>query len=357
MKLIHCSDLHLDSKIETNFTPQMAQLRNHEICLTFERMVDFANQNGVNAVLLCGDIFDTSRIRQTTVDFILDVIRRFPHILFLYLRGNHDENNLIHLSESPQNLKLFSDRWQYFRFNDLVIAGIETDESNAVKLYDELKLDANTTNIVMMHGQVGSESAVDQVNLSQLKGKNIDYLALGHLHSYQKNMLDHRGSYCYSGCPEGRGFDETGKKGFVLLEITNRSIQTQFIDFASRHFHKLEFDISSCGKITVILNELRKLCSDIPQEDFVRITLLGNNTSGSILDISFLENALSASLFYVKINDKTNFAHIPPSEPSHNTLQNEFINSVQSDHTLTEEEMNAILQIGLSAIQNKEFQI
>lgn len=356
MKLIHCSDLHLDSKMNTRFSPEMGQQRNHEICLTFERMIHFANKNDINVILLCGDLFDTSRTRHTTVEYILDIIRRFPQIIFFYLRGNHDESSFICEKELPQNLILFSNQWQYFNCNDLVIAGIEIDDSNAENLYNNLNLDSNKTNVVMMHGQVGSESAVNMINLPLLKGKNIDYLALGHLHSYQQSRLDYRGVYCYSGCLEGRGFDETGEKGFVVLEIKQHSIQTKFIDFASRHFHKLDIDVSHCEKITDVLNTLRIICSEIPKDDLVQITLCGKNASGCVLDVSFLENTLSAMFYYIKVYDKTTFIDSPSSR-IHNTLQKEFILSVQSDLTVSEEEKNAILQIGLRALQNKELSL
>ena len=48
------------------------------------------------------------------------------------------------------------------------------------------------------------------------KEKNIDYLALGHVHEYRSGQLDGRGVWAYSGCPEGRGFDETGKNAFAV---------------------------------------------------------------------------------------------------------------------------------------------
>ena len=35
MKLIHCSDLHLDSALGSNFTPEKAQQRNAELCAAF----------------------------------------------------------------------------------------------------------------------------------------------------------------------------------------------------------------------------------------------------------------------------------------------------------------------------------
>ena len=78
-----------------------------------------------------------------------------------------------------------------------------------------------------MHGQESDTDAKDKaeiINLKQLKNKNIDYLALGHIHTYKQSKLDNRGTYCYSGCLEGRGFDECGEKGFVLLNIEDVTI-------------------------------------------------------------------------------------------------------------------------------------
>ena len=42
MKFIHCADLHLDSKLESNMSREQAAERRNEILLTFKRIVDFA---------------------------------------------------------------------------------------------------------------------------------------------------------------------------------------------------------------------------------------------------------------------------------------------------------------------------
>ena len=59
MKFIHCSDIHLDSPMESNLTPRQARERNAELCATFARMVDYAKAEGVTA--------DTSSISSQTV--------------------------------------------------------------------------------------------------------------------------------------------------------------------------------------------------------------------------------------------------------------------------------------------------
>lgn len=79
------------------------------------------------------------------------------------------------------------------------------------------------------------------------ENKNIDYLALGHVHSFMQDKLDNRGTWCYCGCLEGRGFDECGPKGFVLLDVDEQTCraQMQFVQMAARTLYTLEVDVSN----------------------------------------------------------------------------------------------------------------
>ena len=56
MKIIHCSDLHLDSKMETNLDKERARERKNEILLTFERMVQYAKENNVKIIIIAKNI-------------------------------------------------------------------------------------------------------------------------------------------------------------------------------------------------------------------------------------------------------------------------------------------------------------
>ena len=62
MRLIHCSDLHLDAKMETGLDSTRARERRVELLLTFGRVVQKAAELGCRAVLLAGDLFDTARV-------------------------------------------------------------------------------------------------------------------------------------------------------------------------------------------------------------------------------------------------------------------------------------------------------
>ena len=109
MKFIHCSDIHLDSKMERNLSAAQARERNAEICATFERLVQFARRKGVRAVLIAGDLFDTARASAQTAGFLLNLVSNAPEVDFLYLRGNHDEADRIFEGlQIPENFKTFS---------------------------------------------------------------------------------------------------------------------------------------------------------------------------------------------------------------------------------------------------------
>ena len=45
MKLIHCADIHLGAKMQTNLSPQKAKERKEEILDTFFSMINYANDN------------------------------------------------------------------------------------------------------------------------------------------------------------------------------------------------------------------------------------------------------------------------------------------------------------------------
>ena len=50
MKLIHCADLHLDSRMESGLPPEKARERRMELLHTFTKMVDMAAEDGVEDV-------------------------------------------------------------------------------------------------------------------------------------------------------------------------------------------------------------------------------------------------------------------------------------------------------------------
>ena len=154
MKIIHCADLHLDSKMNANLDKEKAKERNGEILHTFERMILYASQNNVSAILIAGDMFDTKNISARTRNTVLYNIQKYSMITFYYLKENHDNNNFLSgLEEIPENLKLFDSQWTTYEEAEgkVSISGIELSSENAESAYLSLVLDSKKFNIVMLH--------------------------------------------------------------------------------------------------------------------------------------------------------------------------------------------------------------
>ena len=279
MKIIHCADIHLDSNLQRNLTNEQAKERRQELLLTFEKMVAYGMENEVEAILIAGDLFDTANVSVTTRKAVASCITDHPSIAFFYLKGNHDADNFLSSwEEIPKNLYLFAEKWKTYDFKGVMISGVELSEKNKNIIYEGLVLDPKNLNIVMLHGQEVNYQGKDKtevVQIPSLTNKFIDYLALGHIHFYKKNKLDSRGVYCYSGCLEGRGYDEAGEKGFVLLTIENKKIQSSFIPFAKRTIHEVKVDITELAETTQIAKKMEESLKDITKKDMVKVVLKG----------------------------------------------------------------------------------
>ena len=84
MKLIHCADLHLDARMESSLPREKAKERRLEILRTFTRMVEQASEESVDAILLCGDVFDAKTISARARNCVLDAILQHPQITFFF---------------------------------------------------------------------------------------------------------------------------------------------------------------------------------------------------------------------------------------------------------------------------------
>ena len=357
MKLIHCSDIHLDSPMESNLTATQAKERNSEICRSFARMTEYADANKVSLILICGDLFDTSRVSATTAQYILDTMASVPHIHFLYLKGNHDDTSrAFPHSALPKNVLTFGEDWRYYSLSDVTIAGIELSHNNCSTLYDSLRLNPDRRNIVMLHGQTAAHRGEELISLPDLRGKHIDYLALGHLHSYEAHKLDDRGTWCYCGCLEGRGYDECGEKGFVLLETTTHGITHRFIPFAKRTLHDLTADITGLTTAPELLQALKTAAKEIPATDLVKFTLTGTYTPDTHKDPTFLHTMLSDRFYAMKIKDCSRLQLDAASYENDISLKGEFIRTVLASD-LPQADKDRIICAGLEALRGEEISL
>ena len=358
MKIIHCADIHLDSKMESNLSKEKARERRNEILITFEKMVEYAKENDVKIIIIAGDLFDKKNVTIKAKKIVKNAIQTNQDIDFIYLKGNHDESGFLDEEEQiPENLKTFNkENWTTYNYGEITISGIEFGEKSNYEIYNSLMLEKNKTNIVVMHGQEMQTDKRDKteiINLKELKNKNIDYLALGHIHQYKEEKLDNRGKYCYSGCLEGRGFDECGSKGFVMLDIEGNTIKTKFIPFAKRTLHEVKVDITGDITNNQIEEKIIAQTQDISKDDLVKVVLTGKIELETEKDIQYLTQKLEDSFYFIKIKDNTQIKIDYMKYKYDASLKGEFIRLVL-EQDLEEDEKAQIIQTGIKALSGEE---
>lgn len=362
MRIIHTADIHLDSKMG-KLPREEAKQRRDEIVDTFKNMIAYGINEGVGAILISGDLFDTNNVSNHYQNLVRDVIIDNPGMLFFYLKGNHDNNSFLSgLDYIPENLMLFDEDWtSYDLGNGIVISGIELNSDNSKTMGDLLLLEPEKFNIVMLHGQNSEYKSGDKaevIGISSLKNKSIDYLALGHVHARKIEALDSRGKYCYPGCLEGRGFDECGEKGFMLLDIDEDSMRytASFVPFARRTIYELPVDIS--GAMTSY--DAERIIdgyisyNEISRDSIVRMVLVGQLSTDADIDAGYLTTHFKDSFYYVEVVDGTSFIVDYDSYEYDESLKGEFARVVKADNELTEEEKALIIKTGIDLLRDNK---
>ncbi len=337
--------------MEANLSPEKARERKREILSTFSDLVRLASQNGVSAILIAGDLFDSTHITKKAKSYVLELIASHPDLAFFYLVGNHDRGTLTSSTDAlPKNLYTFGDGWTSYSLGNVTVTGSERPDA------DTLTLSEHALNVVLMHGQERpgrSSVGEDIIPLGKLKNKHIDYLALGHLHDYRTAPLDGRGIACYSGCLEGRGFDECGTKGYVLLNIEGGRVSHRFVPFATRTLHTVECDVTGFSSGLDLEERMLASVKDIAQKDMVKAVLTGTCPAEATLDLTHLRGVLAERFYFAKVKDETRLS-INAEDYAHDiSLKGEFVRRVMAS-SLSESEKERVIACGFRALAGEE---
>ncbi len=367
MKILHTADWHLMSPMEHHLTAEKAAQRRRELLSRFADMVRYAREHQVSAVLLAGDLSDSGALSFSVQDYLLSLIFDAAEdgISFYLVAGNHDRDRTEAVGgaftrgrcEMPPNLFVFDTQWKTYTLAEgITISGkalCGTEESIEIPCMDE-----DGYHIVMLHGILQEYDgafggADDRIPMTALQNKNIDYLALGHLHTFRHGKLDKRGTYCYPGCPEGRGFDECGDKGFVMLHVDGGSANAEFVPFAKRRLHRISLDITEIPcTIHALEQALTGKIEALPQEDLIRVTVCGEDEPDAVRDFAYMQKRLEERFFFAEIRDERTVKIDIEAFRHDVSLRGEFVRRVLSAG-LSDKETQQVLRCGLAALKGE----
>ncbi len=364
MKLIHCADLHLDSKLQTWLSEEKAKERRDELLSNFPRLVEYAHNNGVFGILIAGDLYDRNSASKHAENAVMATIAGNRDIMFYYLPGNHDDKCVLtRYKVIPENLFVFGDRFETLNLNStgsVTLSGVALTEDNYSSFYDEVVLERDKYNIVMLHGEEktgGSAHFEERLDLRLLRNRYIDYLAMGHVHKPVITGLDDRGVMCYSGCLEGRGFDECGPRGFYLIDIDeyNFRVNYTFVPFARRKMLEVEVPCEGCSITEDIEQRIEEKLSetDHTSSDYLKIVLKGRIDALCEKDIPYLRKLFEKRAEVVRIEDMTELKVDYDSFKKDMSLKGEFVRLVRNS-SCSDADKAEIIRIGISALMGEE---
>lgn len=349
MKLIHTADLHINSPLTSaHIPPSRIAERKRELIDTFRAIVDYATPQDYGAVIIAGDLFDSETTGVRARDAITAAIGKCPDITFFYLPGNHEKKAFLPYAEKLSNLKVFGDDWTYFEFEDICIAG---RAATTCDMFDTLNLSPRKKNIVVLHGELRDRSADGGIiGINDAAGRSIDYLALGHYHTYTEKEIDRRGVAVYSGTPEGRGFDETGEMGIVLLDTAGSGITHIFKPFSKRTLHDIPCDMGDVASQREAEDKIENLLFGLPARDIVRVRLTGGVKPGIPREFPYLVSRMNERFYSFEIKDECHMAISAEDYINDYSLKGEFIRLVLKDNSLTDVKKERIINAGLAAL-------
>ena len=186
------------------------------------------------------------------------------------------------------------------------------------------------------------------INKYKLKQLGFDYVALGHIHKLDYNTEENQ-RIIYPGSTISMGFDELGKHGFIVGELTKEKLEIAFIPVDNKEFVELELDITSINDLEQLIEKLNELLLD--ENKFYKIILVGKRK----FEIDILElMKLITRENIIKIKNKTQPDYEIEKMTNETTLKGIFIKQLleeKENQNYTEEEINKILEIGLSIME------
>ena len=356
--IIHAADIHLGSRMRTHLPPEIADQRRAELRAAFLRLLDEAAARGAALVLLAGDVFDSDTPRRHDRDFFFSAIRAHADLQFCYLRGNHDAAGDI--PDDLPNLHTFSDRWTTYDFDGVAVSGRELPDGKVpADLYDTLP-DVPGFHIVLLHGQTADAPGEESICPRLFRGRGVSYLALGHVHFYSEAPLDpadpRGGKFCYPGCLEGRGFDEPGAHGCVLIDTdrtaADGSVSTEFLPLAQRTVREYRVDVSAAEDAYGALSLVGAAIS-CPASDLVRVLLTGEvgfDSDGLADDV---RTCLAGRYFCVSVRDLTRRRISPEDYAGSLSLRGEFVRALLAADGLSDDDRREIFTLGMSALDGQ----
>lgn len=303
LTILHAADLHLDSPF-SGLAPELAARRRSEQRLLLDDLARLARESGADLVLLSGDLLDRRHIYPATLQALHRCLEEMACPVFI-APGNHDPytpDSVYATRCWPENVHIFKGAVEKVALPRLSCAvygaGFTGSHQTRSPLEGFCVEDHELLNLGCFHADLSEGGHYGPITPGQMAASGLDYLALGHIHSH--SGLNNTGGtiWAYPGCPQGRGFDETGEKGVLLLRAEPGRVEGRFIPLCRHRYESLTVDLTGREAITA----LEELLPPPNTDTACRVTLTGEWADP---DLPALHARFAPSFAQLTLRDET----------------------------------------------------
>ncbi len=318
LKLMHCSDIHLDSPYE-GLPADKNEERRRELRSSFMRMMEIVREREIDYVFICGDLLDNRFATGTTAEILIREFRTCPTTKFIIAPGVSDcysDDSIYRSGRFPENCYFFtSEKLSRMDFEEdsLTVYGwaFTGNPITVNPLTDNQVGDSSSINIVCGYADLDGDvdSTACPISTADLKRFGADYYALGSRHGATDFKKFASGMYSYSGSLSCTGFDrpESGGAHFLTVEHKNgeTSISGKHNSFNHLRFATEQIDITGVSSNNEITNRISRLISSKKYDSDTALRVEFTGEVDPRFQVPLHMESDSFGLYYFEAKDKT----------------------------------------------------
>lgn len=310
MRFVQFADVHLDSAVAgaLRLPSEKRDALRRDIRAALTNACRLATQRRADLVLIPGDLFDYESLERDTFELLKGLCEEIAPIRVYIAPGNHDSlrPNNPYADAWPANVHIFrAPEFETVAIDELdcAVTGIGHAHRGITDrlLAGPIERVERPVNILLFHGSREGFRPSEKENVipfsdEELIAQGFTYAAIGHYHSYAAiEDVDGRIRAAYSGCPQGRGLDETGRKCALVGEIDSGGhVTMEQVEVAPRRILSVDVHVTGAADAGGVTSRVQAAAqaAGVRECDIARVTLVGTLGRSIALELAAIESAL-----------------------------------------------------------------
>ena len=344
MLIIHVADLHLGASPDSG--EPWGEERKKELWESFERLLDAAEKEKADLLLIAGDLFHRPPLLRELreVNALFEMLSKTKVVL---MAGNHDfagTHSFYHKFSWAENVYFLGTG----ELDKVVLKELQTEvygisyhkKEIRERIYDNLRPEDNGYyHVLLAHG--GDEKHIP-FSKERLQKSGFDYMAFGHIHNPGMILP---GRAVMAGSLEPLENTEEGVHGYVRVKTEHGKQDIALVPFACRAYITLEVEVTPEDTVASLFSRLKNCIEESGEENIYSVVFRGKKNE----HLELMEAKLKSAGNIRKIIDETekDFDYEMLKTHYQGRLLQRYIDSFADADTVVEKRA---LEIGTEAI-------